>query len=277
MLLLKLFFRKPIALIRSLVIRLREDDLPSLAAQLSYYLLLAFFPFLIFMFSLLGFVKLSEEDLMDRIVLLLPMDAAKAVRSIVREVTSSPSGALLSFGLIGSVWTASGGINAMIKGLNKAYEESETRRFWIRRLISIAAMLVLALVIMLSMALLVFGQTIQSRLFPLLGITDPWSSMWDMLQWIVPLLALFFVFLLLYRIAPNRRIRWRSVVPGSVFATVAWIASSLLFAFYVNNFGHYSRTYGSLGGIIILLIWLYISSMIVLIGGELNAFVARRK
>lgn len=271
------WFRTSYSLVRTLIMRLSKDDLPSLSAQLSYYLLLAFFPFLIFLFSLMGFANLSEEALINNIVLLLPRDAGESVRTIVREVTANRSGALLSFGLIGSLWTASGGVNALIKGLNKAYEESETRRFWILRIISIAAMFVLALVILISMGLLVFGQTIERKVFPIIGIPDRWSSTWDLLQWIVPLFALFFVFLLLYRIAPNRRLRWRAVLPGSVFATVGWIACSLLFAFYVNNFGNYSRTYGSLGGIIILLIWLYLSSMIVLIGGEINAFLARRK
>lgn len=269
--------RALIRFIRTLIVRLRTDDLPSLSAQLSYYLLLAFFPFLLFLFSVIGFVNLSEEDLMNDIVLLLPNDAGDAIRRIVREVTENRSGTLLSVGLIGSVWTASGGINALIRGLNKAYEEPETRRFWMLRTISVAAMFVLALVILLSMALLVFGQALESRIFPLLGIPKWWSSVWDLLQWIVPLFALFFVFLLLYRISPNRRLSWRSVLPGTVFATVGWIACSLLFSFYVNNFGNYTRTYGSLGGIIILLIWLYLSSMIVLIGGEVNAILARRK
>lgn len=270
-------YRVPMAFIRALMVRLHKDDLPSLSAQLSYYLLLAFFPFLIFLFSVIGFVNLSEDDLMNEIVLLLPKDAGESIRSIVREATANRSGALLSFGLIGSIWTASGGINAMINGLNKAYNEPETRRFWVLRSISVAATLGLALVILLSMALLVFGQAIERHGFPLLGIPQRWAQIWNMLQWIVPLFALFFVFLLLYRVAPNRRLGWREVVPGSVFAAAGWIVCSLLFSFYVNNFGHYTRTYGSLGGIIILLIWLYLSSMIVLIGGEVNALLVRRK
>lgn len=268
--------RRWIPLVRDLIARLRKHDLPSLSAQLSYYLLLAFFPFLIFLISVIGFLKLSEEALMNNILLLLPRDAGQSILSIVREVTANRSGTLLSFGLVGSVWTASGGINALIKGLNQAYDQPESRRIWLVRLISMAATLVLALVILVSMSLLVFGQAIERHGFPLLGIPESWGRWWNLLQVIVPVLALYSVFLLLYRMTPNRRLAWREAMPGSIFASVGWIVCSLLFAFYVNNFGHFTRTYGSLGGIIILLLWLYLSSMIVLIGGELNAALAKR-
>lgn len=264
-------------LLRNLIARFREDDVPSLGAQLSYYLILSFFPFLIFVLSLLGYARLSQDDLMDMLLKLLPSDTGESVRGIVEEVTSNRSGTLLSFGLLGSIWTASGGVNAMIKGLNKAYDEEENRPFWKVRGLALASTLVLAAVILVSMVLLVFGKTIEEHAFEKLGVPDNWWKTWNVVQFTVPVLALFLVFLLLYRMTPNRRLTWREVMPGSVFASAGWIVSSLLFSFYVNNFGHYSKTYGSVGGIIVLLIWLYITSIIVLLGGELNAALVEKR
>ncbi|RUS47605.1 YihY/virulence factor BrkB family protein [Cohnella sp. AR92] len=263
--------------IRSLIEKFRETDVISLGAQLSYYLILSFFPFLIFLFSLIGYFRLSAESLMDILVRLLPSATGSSVRDVVQEVTANQSGALLSFGLVGTIWTASGAINAMIKGLNKAYGEKETRPLWKVRGISMLSTLVLAAIILVSMALLVFGKTIENDLLTRLNAPESWSRVWSILQVCVPVVVLFCVFLLLYRMAPDRRLSWSEVMPGSVFASVGWIVSSLLFSFYVNNFGSFSRTYGSLGGVIVLLIWLYISSIIMLTGGILNAEYANHK
>ncbi|MBB6729459.1 YihY/virulence factor BrkB family protein [Cohnella zeiphila] len=269
--------RSVYSIIRSLITRSREDDLPSLAAQLSYHLILAFFPFLIFVFSLIGFFRLSVEDTMNELIRLLPKDVGLLIANNVSEATSDRNGTLLSVGLIGSVWTASGGINALIKGLNKAYGEPETRRYWVVRLVTVAATLALAGVIVLTMGLLVFGQAIEQHGFAYLGVPERWWKTWNVLQITVPVLAMFCVFLLFYRMMPNRRLTWSEAMPGSAFASVGWIAASVLFSFYVNNFGHYAKTYGSLGAIIALLVWLYMSSLTVLLGGELNAALASKR
>ncbi|MBB6633872.1 YihY/virulence factor BrkB family protein [Cohnella thailandensis] len=263
--------------VRSLIAKFRETDVVSLGAQLSYYLILAFFPFLIFLISLIGHFRLSSDTLMDILVRLLPNATGSSIRDVVNEVTANQSGALLSFGLLGSIWSASGAVNAMIKGLNKAYGEQEHRAVWRVRGISLLATLVLAAIIIVSMALLVFGETIQQELLTRLGAPEHWSRIWSVLQIVVPVVVLFCVFLLLYRMTPDRRLTWSEVIPGSVFAAIGWIASSLLFSFYVNNFGNYSKTYGSLGGVIVLLIWLYLSSIILLVGGILNAEFANNK
>ncbi|THF83768.1 YihY/virulence factor BrkB family protein [Cohnella fermenti] len=263
--------------LRGLIAQFNETDVLSLGAQLSYYLILAFFPFLIFLISLIGYFHLSSDTLMDILTRLLPNATGSSVRDVVGEVTANQSGALLSVGLLGSIWSASGAVNAMIKGLNKAYGEQEQRALWKMRGISLLATLVLAAIIIMVMALLVFGQTIQEELFTRLGVPDHWSRVWSVLQVVAPVVVLFCVFLLLYRMLPDRRLTWPEVMPGSIFASVGWIASSLLFSFYVNNFGNYSRTYGSLGGVIVLLIWLYLSSIILLVGGIVNADMANNK
>lgn len=268
------FIDKALPFIRNLVARFRDDDVPSLGAQLTYYWILAFFPFMIFVVSVAGFVNLNSDAVIGEMIRLLPAGAGDNVRSIVNEASANRSQALLSVGMLAALWAASNGINAVIKGLNKAYDAKETRPFWKVRGLSLLATVSMAAVIAVSMLTLVFGENVGEYLFRRLDYPAAFPAVWDTLKIVVPPVILFVVFLLLYRIAPNRRLSWREVVPGSLFAALAWIVGSILISFYVGNFSNYSGTYGSLGGIIALLLWLYFSSMIVLLGGEINATLA---
>ncbi len=254
---------KSIEFVQCLISRFREDDVPSLGAQLTYYLILAFFPFLIFLVNLVGFAHVSADELIGDFIRVLPSDSGETVRSSINEVTINRSGAVLSIGMLATIWAAS-------NGLNKAYDEEETRPFWIVRGISVIATLVLAIVILISMLTLVFGRIFGEYLFEWLDYPAAFPWIWSVLKIAIPLVALFGVFMLMYRITPN-------VLPGAMFTTFGWVVSSLLFSFYVNQFGNYAKTYGSLGGIIVLLIWLYWSSIIVLLGGEINATYAFNK
>lgn len=263
--------------VRDLFARFRADDVTSLGAQLTYYLLLAFFPFLIFLVSLIGFARINPDELMADLLLALPAASGETVREVVDEVTTGRNGALLSAGMLGTIWAASNGVNAMIKALNKAYDEEETRPFWKVRAMSVAATLALGVVVLSSMLTLVMGKYVGEYLFRKLRYPEAFPWLWDAAKFAVPLAAMFLSFLLFYRIMPNRKLSWRDAVPGSMFATAGWIASSLLFSFYVNQFGNYAKTYGSLGGIVVLLVWLYWSSIILLMGGEINATVHFRR
>jgi membrane protein len=263
--------KKMIAFFQCLISRFREDDVPSLGAQLTYYLILAFFPFLIFLISIIGLANISAEDMIREFTRVLPSDSGTTVRSIISEITLSSNGALLSFGMLATIWAASNGVNAIIKGLNKAYDEVENRPFWKVRGLSVLATFVLALVIIISMLMLVFGKGIGEYLFQWMNYPDGFLFIWSIVKLAIPIVALFIVFMLLYRVTPNRKLTWRGVIPGSIFTTIGWIVTSLLFSFYVNEFGNYTKTYGSLGGIIVLLIWLYLSSIIIILGGEINA------
>ncbi len=253
-----------------LYIRIRDDEVSGIGAQLAYYLLLSFFPFLIFLVTLVGYVDLSINQMMDLARQVVPGAAMDTVESILGEVTQG-NGTLLSIGMIATLWTASRGINAVIKGLNKAYDVEETRKFWQIRLVSLLSTLVLGVVLLVSILLLVFGRWIGDQLNRLLSYPPGFGQTWDLLQYVIPLVVLIAVFTALYWIAPNRQIKIREAVPGAVFATVGWVVTSLAFSFYVNNFSNFTKTYGSLGGIIILLTWLYLSSIIVMVGGEINA------
>ncbi|MBJ6362011.1 YihY/virulence factor BrkB family protein [Paenibacillus sp. GCM10012307] len=265
---------KTLRLLNCLIHRFNDDEVPALGAQLTYYLILSFFPFLIFVISMIGYVSFSPEDLMADFFTVIPDEAEKIVEGIIIEVTSSSSGTLLSFGMLATIWAASNGINAMIKGLNKAYDEEENRPFWKVRGISILATLVLAIVILVAMLMLIFGKSIGQYLFVAAAFPTDFERIWGIVKYLIPLSIMLCVFMLLYRIAPNRKLTFKEVLPGSLFTTLGWIGTSILFSFYVNQFGSYTKIYGSLGGVIVLLIWLYISSIIILMGGEINAALA---
>lgn len=257
--------------IRQLVCRFRDDEVPALGAQLTYYLILAFFPFLIFLVSIVGIMQLSGEEVIRDIILVLPEQSSGLIHTILAEVTESKSQSLLSIGMVATIWSASNGINAVIKGLNKAYDEEETRPFWKVRGISVLSTIILAVVILLSALMVVFGKFIGERLFELFGYPAGFETIWSVVKYAIPLVAMLGVFMLLYRFAPNRKLNFRDVWPGALLTALGWIVTSLLFSLYVNAFGSYSKTYGSLGGAIVLLIWLYISSIIIIVGGEVNA------
>ncbi|SDT29031.1 membrane protein [Paenibacillaceae bacterium GAS479] len=265
------FTTKTIDFGKNMFSRFQDDEVPALGAQLTYYLLLSFFPFLIFLVSLLGYLNLNGDELINEFILMLPEDGGNTVRTILSEVSVGSSGTLLSIGMIGTIWAASNGINAVIKGINKAYDEEENRPFWKVRGISLLATIVLAIVIILVVVLLIFGRVIGEYMFQKLDYPAGFEPIWTVVSFLLPLAAMILVFTLLYWITPNRKLNFRDVLPGACFATIGWIVTSILFSFYVSQFGNYTKTYGSLGGVIVLLVWLYLSSIIIVLGGEINA------
>lgn len=264
-------WREKLQFLEDLYCRFEDDEVTALGAQMTYYVILAFFPFLIFLLALLGLTPLSEEEVWSNLALVLPESSYMIISDIIRQIVKERNDAFLSFGMVATLWTASNGVSAIIKGLNKAYDEPETRPWWKHKSISVIFTIGIALVMVITIGLLVFGQVIGVQLFNWLHVPILFESVWRFIKFAIPLAAMLFIFILLYQIAPNRRLSLASVVPGAIFSTAGWIAISLLFAFYVNNFGNFARSYGSIGGIIVLLIWLYLSSIIILLGGEINA------
>lgn len=262
---------------KCLYCRFRDDDVPAIGAQLTYYLILSFFPFLIFMVSLLGLIELSGDSVVTEFVRVLPTEASDTITGILSEVMENSNGGLLSFGMIATLWSASNGVNAILKGLNKAYDLEERRPFWKIRGISLLSTIFLVVVIVLVMFMFIFGKAIGRYLFDLFDHPDGFQWIWGIVKYALPITAMIGTFSFLYWIVPSRKLGLREVLPGAMFATFGWIVTSLLFQFYMNSFGNYSKTYGSLGGMIILLIWLYISSIMIMLGGEINAALASAK
>ncbi|NLY42794.1 MAG: YihY/virulence factor BrkB family protein [Clostridiaceae bacterium] len=265
---------KFIRYIKSLYIRFYKDDIPALGAQLAYYFLLSFFPFLILLITIISYTPISSEDVLKELAYILPESAFELIEESVFLGNTKVTGQFLSFGFIAMLWTASNGIGAAVRCLNKAYDVEEKRPFWQIKFMSVFFTIALAIVILLSFVLLIFGQHVGIYLAGRIGIESYFYALWNVIRYISITLIIIMVFAAFYRYVPNRRLCWREVLPGAVFTTISWIIASMGFAFYVNNFGTYSIVYGSLGGAIVLLVWLFLSSMIILMGGELNATLA---
>jgi membrane protein len=257
--------------LQSLYGRFEDDDVLAMGAQLTYYLILSFFPFLIFVFAVLSFSDISVSDAMTHISQVLPQLSDQMIVDVFSELQQSRNGSLLSLGLLAALWSASNGVNAIIKALNKAYDEEENRPFWKVRGISFIFTIILALMIFLSLILLIFGKWIGETIYRVTLLPGNFEVLWGVAQYVIPLITMAAAFVLIYKFTPNLRLRFQEVLPGAVFATIGWVITSLLFSFYVNNFGNYTKTYGSIGGIIVLLTWLYLSSILIILGGEINA------
>jgi membrane protein len=263
--------------IKSLYFRYIDDEITAMASQLAYSLLLSFFPFLILLMTLIGHSSVRSEEVIIALSTILPKDIMKLITSTVVEVIETRRSDLLSFSMVTTIWTASNGFNAVIRGLNRAYDEKEKRPYWKVQLTAILCTIGLVLIIIITLALLVFGELGVRLLIDKLHFAPSIEFIIDLARYIVGLLVMIFVFTLMYRYTPSKRLNWHETVPGAVFSTFGWTVLSIGFSYYVNNFGNYSKIYGSIGAIIALMSWLFISSVIVLIGGEINATIAYRK
>lgn len=255
---------------REIVCRFVDDEVPALGAQMTFYLILSLFPFLIFLLTLSSYTPLQTEQITANLVRVMPESAQAIVLGIYGDVMAQSSPTLLSFGMIASIWTASSGMMALIRTINKAYDEAERRPYLRVRFLAIAYTVCFALALLFAFALLVFGGRIGDWLAAREELAA-YRPLWSLFKNGLSLLVIFSLFCLVYLGAPARRIRFREAIPGALFATAGWVTVSSLFSLYVNQFANYTRTYGSLGGIIVLLLWLYLSSIIVLLGGEINA------
>ena len=257
--------------IEQLIFRYKDDDLPSMSAQITYYLILAFFPFLLFLINLISFTPLSNDILITNFNTFLPSGTGVLVKNVVVQTLQSKSTTLLLLGMIGSLWAASKGIAAITKGLNKAYDIKENRNFIKLNSIALISTIGVTIMIIFSLIMIVFGKPIGTYMFGLVGAKALFNIIWSFLRYGIPLSIMFITFSLIYMYVPNRKLKFNNVIVGTIFTTFGWITTSVLFSFYVNNFANYEKVYGSLGGVIALISWLYISTLIILIGGEVNS------
>lgn len=252
-----------------------EDEVPGLAAQMSYFFLLALFPLLIFLVTLVGYLPIDHQALLETMSGLVPADSMALIESNLEQVVDSSGGGLLSVGIIGTLWSASNGIKAIMQSLNKAYDVEENRSFLVGRLIAILLLISMLILIIVALLLPIFGRAIGIYVFSFFDASDRFIDIWNTLRWVISSSIFFIVFMYLYRLAPNAKVHLKDVIYGALFATIGWQLVSFGFSFYVNNFGNYSATYGSLGGVIILMFWFYLSGIIIITGGEINALTAR--
>jgi membrane protein len=255
----------------------QNDELLGRAAQLAFYLLLALFPALLCFTALLGLFPFQPiiPELLTYLRDVLPADALSLLEKYLQQVVEGSGGSLLSLGLLGALWATSSGLTAIMDALTVVYDTKETRTVWKIWLTAIAMTIGLAGLIILSTALVLAGGHIAEGVAKLLGLSELFTIGWVIVQW--PLIILFMLVAMaaIYYFSPNVEQDWRWVTPGSLVAVVLWLAVSLGFKLYVENFGNYNVAYGSIGGAIVLMLWFYLSGIALLIGGELNAEIGK--
>ncbi len=261
---------KVISYVISLLQSIAEDDLAGFSAELTYYLVLAIFPFLIFLINVLSFTDLGGQALILDFTQYLPGDIARIISTVISETVEARSGTVLALAIVGTLWSSTKGSRSIIKGLNRVYNVEERRSLPKLYLASLVYVLVLSLIIILSIILLVFGEVIAQAIFNFFGLADNFFTLWTFMQYGISIFMIFITFMFLYKHAPNIKVSFKQVWKGSLFALFGWIIVSRGFAFYVNNFADYQVVYGSIGGMIVFLLWLYFSSMVILLGGEIN-------
>ncbi|QLK86383.1 YihY/virulence factor BrkB family protein [Staphylococcus sp. 17KM0847] len=263
--------------LKYLIYRIGKDDASGLAAQLAYYFMLSLFPMLIFILSLVPLFNIDRDTFIQQISDNAPADAASIITSIIDDIMGNANSGILSVGLILTLWTASNGMTALMNAFNVAYDVEDSRNFIVSKLLSVFFTLALGITLPLTLVLFTFGQQIGNLLFGPLGLDEQIRWIFSLVRTALPVIAILVVFTVLYTAAPNVKIKLKSVLPGALFATVVWVLGTLAFGYYVSNFGNYSKTYGSIGGVIVLMLWLYITGFILIIGAEINAIIHQRK
>lgn len=265
--------KKWITFSEQLFLRFQDDGVTELGAQLTYYLTLSIFPFIIFFLSILQFTPLADANILQKLVSPLPGETQSLFYDLIKGIIDQGSVGLLSFGAIGAIWSSSKGVMAIIKAVNRALDLEENRPFLKLRGLAIIFTLGLFLMLILAFTVLIFGEVIFDAIF--VSYTWPAVVIWKILKFLIPLAFMVLVFTLLFKYSPsiknNVKIKFSESVPGAIFSSIAWIILSIGFSFYVTNFSNYSKTYGSLGGVIVFLIWLYMSSIVIVLGAEVNA------
>jgi membrane protein len=258
-----------------------NDNLTDWAAALTYYGVLAIFPALIVLVSVLGLVGTSAtQPLIDNLGKVAPGPAKEIFTSAIKDIQGSQgaAGVLFVVGLAGALWSASGYVSAFMRASNAIYDMPEGRPVW--KTLPLRVVLTVVLLVLLAVSAIAVTLTggLAREVGGVLGLSDTAVSVWNIAKWPVLLVVVSFMFAVLYWAAPNvKHPKFRWVSPGGVLALIGWIIASLAFAFYVANFGSYNKTYGALAGPIVFLVWLWISNLMILLGAEFNAELERGK
>jgi membrane protein len=254
------------------------DDCMGMAAQIAFYTLLGLFPFMIFLLSLIGSFPLGQAlqpVILEELGTQMPPEAANYVVETVLNLLPERNQGLLSFGLLASLWGASMAIGALITTINRAYNIRPRRNIAQQKILSIALTLVLSGLWLLAMVIILVGPQVTQNLFELAGIASETNTFWTSVRlpmaFVLNLLALS----ILYYVAPEAKQRFRWILPGALTSTILWMLASSVFRIFLRNFGAYNKTYGSLAAVVILMIWLWISGLVFLLGAEINSLMKR--
>lgn len=267
----------PREFLRRLYRNVVDDAITDSAAQLSYYFLLALFPFLFFLVTLTAYLPLRQPVMtaLDRLKSLMPDEAMQLVRAHLDDLLGQTRPRLLTFTLLAAVWATSRGVNAVRKALNLAHGVSETRPFWQTQALALGMTLAGAPLALLAFSAFALGGRLGEWAASRLGAGLQFQVVWSWLRWPFTLAVVMFGSALLYWVLPSRRGRFRPMTTGSAASALLWVGSTWAFTQYVEYFGRYNVTYGSIGGVIVLMLWLYLSGLSLIFGGEIDSVIER--
>ena len=264
----------PLKLTQLAITKIGKDELSTRSASLSYYFLLALFPMFLFLVSLVGAAgpgSEMRESIISGLGRLAPGSASDLVQNVINQTFKNSNGIKLAAGILGALWAASGGMDAVVVSLNVIYGVTETRPWWKQKFTIVGLTMSLAALIIVALVLVLYGGKIGQLIASYVGLGNIFRIAWKVLQWPVSFAAMFLSFSLVYYFAPNLDERkWYWVTPGALAGVTLWLLASLGFRVYLHFFNSYSATYGSLGAVIILMLWLYMTGFAILIGGEVN-------
>lgn len=260
---------------KRLFLELQKDSVTDSAAQLSYYFLFSLFPFLFMLVTLAAYLPLegAVNGLLERVEPLMPGDAYALISGHLSSLVGETRPRLLTVGILVSLWSGSRGVDALRKALNLAYEVPESRPFWKTQGLAILMTVSGALLLLIAFALFVLGGELGTRLATMVGVGEAFAQVWSWLRWPFTAALAMLAMALAYFLLPDVKQRFKYITPGSVIGVTLWLFTTFAFTQYVEHFGRFNVTYGSIGGVIVLLIWLYLTGLIFIFGGEVNAII----
>lgn len=270
------------SILKKLYVKAIEDDIFSSAAQVAFYFSFAIFPLLLFLVTLLGLVLGSDNDFRSDLYYyleqIMPISAFELVRITMEEITANSSGGKLTVGLLIAIWSASAGVDSLRAALNRVFGFKEQRPYWFNKTVSITFTTVLSVLITAALGIVFYGWQAISFLLSLVDINVDSPFLLVGLQWLITFGLLLIVFEILYNILPSRKpFRWSWITPGAFVGIILWLILSFGLKTYLSYWNTYDRFYGSLGAVIILMLWLYLTSLVILIGGMINSITEEIK
>ena len=250
-----------------------DDDITGLAAQLSYYFFLALFPAILFVLAVASFFPLSNltDDLGRSLAPFVSAQVLELIQDQMRRLANNESGGLLTIGVAGALWSSSAAIVSIVGALNRAYDIDEGRPWWKVRLTAIALTMAVAVMVLIALSLVLVGPTLAESIGQATRLGNVFQWTWLILQWPLVFALVATAIGLLFYFGPDADQDWVWITPGAITGTLLWLVASLLFKIYIANFTDYNGTYGTVGGVIVLLLWFYVSGLAILAGAELNA------
>ena len=251
--------------------RVMYDEISLLSANLSYYFILSLFPMLIVALALTPYFKIDQQFLLEKIQSYAPGDLGDYLFDMISEVLNNKNNTIITVGIVFTLWSASSGIYGIIIAFNNAFRVRDGRIWIVTKLISVILTALFLVGMFVALVLIVFGKQLTYILFHKFNLDEGYYNLWSVLNSSLPVLFIFLIFVFLYTMGPNLKLKAISIIPGAIFATISWIIVSKLFGYYIDHFSRYIKTYGTIGAFMAFVLWLYITGYILIIGAEINA------